>query len=130
MSGFETTVNKQQLLTALRNNRDKHQTMLKEALEGFLKDAEAMFNRKLDYIRQGIITNLNVTLSPPEDHTKEYDRAIAMMEWNTAQEVTLSEQQFICYVLDDWGWLQRWLINNRRYSQTAMQYAQEKQFTD
>lgn len=41
---------------------------------------------------------------------------IKMLEMCVADEVTVTEQQFSQYVLDDWGWKKQFITTNARYS--------------
>jgi hypothetical protein len=51
----------------------------------------------------------------PENHTKDYERAIRMMEASIFSEVRLSQQEFDCYVLNNWEWRERFLASNSTY---------------
>lgn len=54
----------------------------------------------------------------PENHTKDYDRAIRMMKASIYDEVKLSEGEFDAYVLNDWEWKQKFLLSNSGYVDT------------
>lgn len=110
------TVKKSALLEALRSNREKHSSEYKEAYEGykveFVKEAEKL----LAYAKDGKFEKTTINCKPPEDHTKDYDRVIRMMEMSTADEITLMEQQFSQYVLDEWRWQHEFKALSARYS--------------
>ena len=112
-------VNKAKLLATLEDNRSKHRQIFEEACDGFqravIKELETQLKRAKDGIRQTIVVNIPA----PIDQTKEYDRAIAMLKMSIDTEVLLSEQDFQCYVLDDWKWKQLFLTSSRAYSQRA-----------
>jgi hypothetical protein len=45
-----------------------------------------------------------VSLPFPEDHTKDYDHIIAMVEMSVDDLFELNQNDFARYVLDDWEW--------------------------
>lgn len=46
-------------------------------------------------------------LTTPEDHTKDYDRAIQMVEWSIEDTIELDTRQFQQLVMDEWEWKER-----------------------
>ena len=123
---FNTTVSKTELLSKLQENREQHKVIYRESLAGFVSDAERQFKRKLADLSEGRLKNLSVRLEPPQDHTAEYDTAIAMLEWHQADQVELNGEQFRQFVMDEWDWMQAWLFSNRRYSSSATEMAAAK----
>lgn len=51
----------------------------------------------------------------PQDHSKDYDRAIRMMQASIYEEVQLSVDEFDSYVLNNWEWKQNFLVSNAYY---------------
>lgn len=115
----DVTVQKDKLLEKLRQNRDAHKAIFDEAMDGYAKEAEAQLQRHLDEVRAGKIKVISVHLPVPEEHTRDYDRAIQMVEMNVADQVKLSESDFAMYVMDDWSWKRQFLASNSTYSGTA-----------
>ncbi len=58
-------------------------------------------------------------LGPPIDQTKEYDRAVRMLELAVDENIELTEQQFANYVMDEWQWSQHFMAMNSLYSLRA-----------
>lgn len=112
----KVTVKRVGLLEALVKNRETHTKDYAEAYEGFkvafVQDAEKL----LAQAKAGDFTKAAVHCSPPQDHTKDYDRVIRMMEMSTADEIVVSEQQFSQYVLDEWSWQRDFAATKMRYS--------------
>lgn len=98
-----------ELLGRLRANRDRHRRVFEAALEGYRKEAQARLRSQLRALKAGVPPEIRLILAPPEDHTRDYDRVIAMVEMHTEATLSVGESQFAQYVLDDWGWKGRWL---------------------
>lgn len=60
----------------------------------------------------------NLGLVFPESHSKDYERAIKMMESSIYSDVRLSEQEFDSYVLNNWEWKEKFLLSNSYYVDT------------
>lgn len=113
------TVNKQQLLETLRKNRERHIEIVKEAKAGYVAKAIGVLQAKMERLQRGHLEKLEFDLAPPRDCTDQYDSAIAMLEWNKAEEIELTEAEFQTYVLDKWRWQHDFLFSNSAYSATA-----------
>jgi hypothetical protein len=74
-------VKKDKLLDLLRNNRDGHRKIFLEALEGYREQAIRELECMLREAKRGKRIRRRVQLVEPMDQTKDYDRAIRMMEW-------------------------------------------------
>ena len=111
----EVKVSKEALLGKLKMNRSSHREIFLKAQEGYRKKiieeldvmmAEACIGKR---IRRGF------EFPEPIDQTADYDRAIAMLEMSLEDEIVLSESDFACYVLDNWGWKDMVGMTNSRY---------------
>lgn len=112
-------VNKAQLLEKLRANRDAHHGIFVEALEGYRAKAIEVFNQELDKVRNGKSFRSYVQLQEPEDHTRDYDRVIGMLELSEDDVVELDEQSYVELVQDDWAWKRQFIRTNAAYSARA-----------
>jgi hypothetical protein len=109
------TVKKDALLADIRKNFGKHRQILEtanvayraKAIEELRANLEAAINQKP--IRRGI------TCTEPENHTKEYETVIAMLEMCVADEITITERQFQCFVMDNWDWKSRFQASTAAY---------------
>jgi hypothetical protein len=43
-------------------------------------------------------------LEKPQNHSNEYEQAIALMEWETREKIDISISDFERFVRDDWAW--------------------------
>ena len=54
----------------------------------------------------------------PEDHSRDYERALAMMESSIYEEVVLTANEYDAYVLNNWEWKNNFIANNALYVDT------------
>lgn len=121
-----TTINKNVLLAKLRENREKHireynelyekyKEMAIEALNQAKKEALRTINAALSLMEKSSskepagldIANLGgffQYIFKPENHEKDYDMAIAMIEVEVHEVIVLPADQFQCFYMDDWSW--------------------------
>lgn len=112
-------VRKAELLAKVRENRDAHEAIYDEAMAGYKDLAEAQLKKHLADVRRGTVQVISIMMPAPTNQTKDYERIIAMLEMEIADEIELDEQQFSQYVMDDWRWKQQFLASNSAYSATA-----------
>lgn len=110
------TVKKTELLEKIRNNREGHRAEFFKAQEGFKKYLIAELERRLVDAREGRKVQAHMSLIEPEDHTKDYDRVIHMLEMSTADEIVITEKQFSQYVMDEWGWMSAFKNSTANYT--------------
>src|SRR5262245_28432024 len=93
------TVKKTELLLAIKSNREKHLDEFLKAQEGYREEVIKVLDRRLAEMREGkpFLVETIWSLTMPHEHTKDYDRVIRMLEMSIADEVTISEQQFMQY---------------------------------
>lgn len=109
------TVDKAQLLATLKENRKKHVKEFKEAKANYLKIVAKELAKRLKKVESGKKFHLNFTgLYEPQSHTEDFDRAIGMVEWEQADSIKLSQEDFTRYIQDDW----EWKAHFRRMSET------------
>lgn len=124
---MNSRIEKTQLLEVLASNRAKHRAIFEEAVEGYRKKAVEMLNANLDAIKANKNHRVGVYLQVPEDHTRDYDRIIKMVNMSTDDEIVLQETDFKSYVMDDWQWTQQFLASNSVYSASATDMLQARQ---
>lgn len=134
------TVNRNDLLTTLRTNREAHIKKYKEALDGYLEEAKTKIAeqkenalREVERASKRILNELSMfnpnkaqdtivfcrgisfELVAPKNYSEAYDQAIEMMTWETKDEVELSTTEFRSFVMDKWDWLEDFEISSARY---------------
>lgn len=108
-------VSTSELLAALEKNKEEHRTIFQEAMEGYKKKAIEILTANLDNIKSGKLDRLGINLTLPEDHTRDYERVIRMLQMHQNDYIDLSQEQFAQYVMDDWGWQHQFLESGAFY---------------
>lgn len=116
---------KKGLLSTIRLNRADHRKILTEALKGYKNKAIKVLQEHLNNVKKGLRIPSMIEISKPSDHTKEYDRIIAMLERTNQEEVELTDREFGQFVMDDWDWKHEFLITNAIYSASAKKMSEE-----
>lgn len=112
-------INKAVLLETLKANRDKHQKVFEEALEGYRAAAIAELDHALADAKAGKKIARGLTLIEPSNQTKDYDRVIRMLEMSVDDVIELDEHSFNQYVCDEWSWKRQFSASNIRYVSEA-----------
>lgn len=100
----QVKMSKTALQAVVKKNREEHRELFEEAHEAFREKAIGNLESRIQQIKSGKPVELYLNLVVPEDHTDDYDRVIAMLDYELDDEVTLSAGEFAQYVQDDWGW--------------------------
>lgn len=119
-------VDKNQVLTTLKANRENHRKIFEEALEGYRTEAIKQLDEHIKELKSGKPKRTYINVPYPEDHTEDYDTAIELLEMSVDNEIELDVETFKAFYKDAWGWKQQFLASNSGYSRTA--YAAFKNF--
>lgn len=117
------------VLDTLRQNLADHGDIVKEAREGYVKEAGEALQKRLDQIREGRVVDLTFRLTPPQDHSNEYRTVIKMLELHLEageDKIELKAADVQQYVLNNWGWMDTFLLSNSAYSGKARSMTIEK----
>jgi hypothetical protein len=112
---FEAEVNKEVLIIALERNKSNHVATYERAWEKYREAVLAEAARQLDEFKAGKGTRIMVGLTPPSNHENDYEIVLGLLKMSTESTVTLSDNDFRQYVLDDWDWKQQWATVNSSY---------------
>jgi len=130
MASFEGTavktvqVQKSRLQEALTKNLETHKSEFQEALEGYY-DAQNKAIRDLnEATSQGRGNSKKIhalyqefrDLERPVDHSKDYEQAISLMDFEVRDIIELSINDFECWVHDNWTWKGRFQQSFSKYS--------------
>lgn len=116
---MQVRLKKTELLQKLEENRSAHRAIFDEAVEGYRKTVIEHLEGHIAAIKKGKVVRVVVNLPMPEDHTKDYNRVIAMFTMDQHDYADLEEQEFAQYVLDEWDWKRQFLTSNAGYSNIA-----------
>lgn len=111
--------NRKQVLAQLKENRDKHKVAYDDAMEGFKEAVVKELAEALELAKAGTEYRLCLKQSKPTHYLKQYDRAIAMFEMSSQDEIELTENEFTQYVLDNWNWSDSFTTTARAYGKGA-----------
>jgi hypothetical protein len=109
-------VDKTDLLAVLKENRRKHRTVFLAALDGYRKEAVRQLNAKVKALSEGRAPAIHIMLDRPEDHTRDYDRVIGMLEMDKSPTFRLDQMTYGQYVTDDWTWKRQWAKMSSSYA--------------
>lgn len=89
-----------------------------KAQEGYREEVVAELDRMLSDARNGKPIKRAIALPEPIDHTRDYDRVIAMLEMSVDEDIELMSHEFDQYVLDNWQWKELAFLTNTQYVKT------------
>lgn len=113
-------VDRRKLLKIMRDNRQEHVSEFGKAQAKYRELMIAELDRRLADARAGGPIVRAFYLPEPEDHSEDYDRAIAMLEMEVRDEVELNERDFRSYVQNRWEWAMAWNETARAYGTKVM----------
>jgi len=109
-------VKKSHLLDILKNNRHDHRNIFIDAQAKYKEAVIAELEKSLADARAGKQVDYILRLVQPEDHTRDYDRVIRMLELSIDEVIEMPERDFTQYVLDEWAWSHQWAASVSNYS--------------
>lgn len=111
-------VNRNDLLSVLKKNREQHLQEYLEARAGYQVKAIKQMKQNLKQARQGgeIIQHLGLVV--PLNYTDHYDIVIGMLEMDVNPHVELTQDDYNRYVMDNWDWKGSAMMANSHYSAT------------
>lgn len=80
-------------------------------LKGYRKKCEEILAKNLKILKAGpedTPPEFEALPHLPAHHLEEYDKLSRMLSWETNDTVTLSEQEFMNYIEDNWHWKSSW----------------------
>jgi F0F1-type ATP synthase gamma subunit len=101
------TAKTDEVLKALKINREKHIAVYEEAKTAFFDAAAKLLEDTLQSVSEGKFRSINVLLSKPTSYVKQYDTAIRMFELHLSagkETIELDHKQVDSLVHDDWDW--------------------------
>lgn len=100
------TVRKVELLAKLKEGLEKHQKAFEKGSADHLVAVQTFLKEALERAQAGDLSNVHIphTLERPGNHEKDFNRAIAMIEMSTQDEIELDEKTFNQWVMGEWSW--------------------------
>ena len=130
MANFDGTavktiqVKKERLQEALGRNLETHKREYQESIEGYydaqnqaigaLHEASSKGRDNREQIHE--LYREFSGLERPADHSKDYQQAISLMDYEVRDIIELSINDFECWVHDNWAWQGRFRQSLSKYS--------------
>jgi len=112
----QVTVSTLELLEIVKKNKEKHDIILKDAIEGFwAKGTKALEDHLKKVQAREKEEPVYVSVPFPVSYSKEYDQAIKALEMSVESRVVLSKTEFAQLVMNEWGWRSQFLASNSCY---------------
>jgi hypothetical protein len=111
----DVQMNKSDLRNRIQENRNAHRGIFEAAIDGYREEATKFFEEQLAKAKAGKVFNNYFSEPIPEDHTKDYDAVLDMLDMDKRDTITLSAGQFRQYVRDEWGWKQDFMATSSNY---------------
>lgn len=120
-------VNKDRLHKKLQENKETHKVEYREAMVGYkeavLEDLDKQIKKLQEWRAKveasqptEIDKQVPCHLNRPQDHTEDYQQAIAVMDWHQDSEIKISLEDFDAYVRDKWPWQQMFKATHLAYN--------------
>lgn len=116
---MKTKIRIGKLLPILKENRKKHYEVYLEAVEGYRKAVIKQLEEHIERIKAGKKIQSHISFITPVNQVADYDRVIAMLDMSEDPDIVLDENQFRCYVQDQWSWAQQFSASNKVYTTSA-----------
>src|SRR5512135_751786 len=99
------TFGKEEVLATLITNRERHRTVLEKSFEAYKKTLIAELKGLLAEAEEtGAIRRTYIMASKPENHLKDYDVVIKMLQSAQDMNIEFTPEEFKNYMLDEWEW--------------------------
>jgi hypothetical protein len=112
---MKTLVKKERLVAIITENRAAHRDLFLRAVEGYRSFVTRELEDKLDQLRDGKLVESWSRYPIPEDHTRDYDRVLRMLDLDERDQMELTEQETAWFIMDDWEWKRQWNTSNTAY---------------
>lgn len=113
----DVTVDRDRLLSTVRENRAKHEQDFEDALFQYHFAQKVEVQEWMDMLEAGEDFNCVSKLIRPQAHLEEYDTAIQMLEFSIEPKIVLEEHEFQQLVMDKWHW--KAAYNTAKFSTTT-----------
>lgn len=110
----EITVSKANLISKIKEHKENHQSEYVKAVEAYRNEAKKQLDNQLKALKNGSLA-IRVNLVAPSNKSDEYDKIISMFEWEENDSVTLSQNEFNEYVLDETSFAREAKMMNSSY---------------
>lgn len=111
----EIPIIKKDLIEQIKANKEAHIYEYEKAVSAYQMEALDQLKALTKKVKKGE-RNITLSLTEPVNNTKNYDKIIQMFEWDTQEQVVLSQTEFNEYVLDENHYNETAKMSNMAYS--------------
>lgn len=97
-------VNKQEILTIIKENRKRHKKEFTESIKAYRVKVADLMAKELQKVVSGEKFETYFNVSKPTSHEKDYDLIIKMLEMSVDDFIEIDPNEFNQFVNDDWNW--------------------------
>ena len=111
-------VKKKELMTKLVANKEKHIKDFEEAVSDYKELVLSICQSNLKLSKTGSLDSfdkIKAIPGAPREYTKEYERAISMLEMSVDDVIELEDDVFNQLVLDEWNWKNQFVMATTSY---------------
>jgi len=113
------TVKKVELLTLLKENKEKHLKQVEKAEVGYWVEVAEAKDKLTRLSAKMEPQSLTLHIIKPESHIADYETAIKMLEMHQGNTIEIGKEEFENFALDTWDWKERWSMSNSKYWSNA-----------
>ena len=113
------TVKKIELLTLLKENKEKHVEQVAKAEVGYWVEVAEAKDKLTRLVAKLEVQHLTIHITKPESHIVDYETAIKMLEMHQGDTIEIDKEEFENFALDKWDWKERWSMSNSKYWSNA-----------
>jgi hypothetical protein len=109
------------LLKHVRENKKKHNSILRQATRGYWKECRGRISAARKAVSQKDFDWREplMQLRVPEDHSDDYNSAIRMLEMCAEPIIEISREDFEAYVMNKWHWRSTFIATSVAYGATG-----------
>lgn len=108
------SIEREQLIQILSENKDKHVGLFHKAMEGYKKELIRLAEENLARAREGQDPK-SLRHQKPTNYAPQYDRALGMLKLSADEKVTVSAYDYARFVEDDWDWKDQFVAVSAAY---------------
>jgi hypothetical protein len=96
----ELTIKKSDLITRIKANKEEHVKDYETAIIAYRAEAKRQLENAMKELEDGSLS-IKLHLITPVNRADEYDKVAEMFEWETRDEIKITQNEFNNYVHDD-----------------------------
>ena len=119
----QVKVNKDRLVSTLKENLDTHKELYTAAVEAYKLDYVVALDAHTHAVKGGNWKSVLDLPAKPQSYAKEYEKVLSQLDFSVDETLTLTQQEFNQFVLDDWNFDRVFFSNF--ISASSRQYASD-----